>query len=73
MARPQKHPLRALTEEEQEWLERLSRAQSQPSDQGARAKELLAVAAGQTCTDAAHAAGRRSGDAVAQLVARFVL
>ena len=71
MARPQKHPLRELTEEERGWLERLRRAPSQPADQVARARELLAVAAGQTFTAAARAAGRRSGDAVAHLVVRF--
>jgi transposase len=37
----------------------------------ARAKALLAVADGASFTDAAHIAGRRSGDAVAHLVARF--
>jgi len=37
----------------------------------ARAKELLAVANGVSYEAAAHAAGRRSGDAVAHLVARF--
>lgn len=37
----------------------------------ARAKALLAVAAGQTFTEAARTAGRRSGDGVALLVARF--
>jgi transposase len=50
---------------------RISRAQNEPAAQVAHAKALLAVAAGQRFTDAAHAAGRRSGDAVAQLVARF--
>jgi transposase len=35
------------------------------------AKALLAVAEGQSFTAAAKAAGRRSGDAVAQLIARF--
>jgi hypothetical protein len=37
----------------------------------ARAKALLAVADGHSFTDAAHLAGRRSGDGVALLVARF--
>jgi transposase len=37
----------------------------------ARAKALLAVADGHRFTEAARAAGRRSGDAVAHLVARF--
>ena len=36
-----------------------------------RAKVLLAVAEGLSFTAAAHAAGRRSGDGVAKLVARF--
>jgi transposase len=36
-----------------------------------RAKALLAVAEGQSYTEAAQAAGRRSGDAVSQLVSRF--
>jgi hypothetical protein len=37
----------------------------------ARAKAVLAVAEGQSFTEAARTAGRRSGDAVAQVVARF--
>ena len=37
----------------------------------ARAKALLAVANGQSFVEAARVAGRRSGDAVAQLVSRF--
>ena len=37
----------------------------------ARARALLAVDEGQRFTDAARSAGRRSGDAVAQLVSRF--
>lgn len=35
------------------------------------AKEVLAVADGHTFTDAAKLAGRKSGDAVAHLIARF--
>lgn len=71
MPRPQKDPLRPLTTEEHTALERLSRAQSEPALCVARAKALLAVAAGQPFTDAARAAGRKSGDAVAHLVAQF--
>jgi transposase len=52
-------------------LERLGRAQTAPAALVARAKALLAVAAGQSFTDAAHAAGRKSGDAIAHLVTRF--
>jgi len=71
MPRPQKEPLRPLTADEGVALERLSRAQAEPAALVARAKAVLAVAAGQSFTDAARAAGRTSGDAVAHLVARF--
>jgi transposase len=71
MPRPQKDPLRLLTTEEQTALERLSRAQTETAALVARAKALLAVAAGQPYTDAARAAGRTSGDAVAHLVTQF--
>src|SRR4051794_41825975 len=71
MPRPQKAPLRALTPAERAHLEQLNRSQTQPAARVARAKALLAVAAGHRFTTAAHAAGRRSGDGVAQLVARF--
>jgi transposase len=71
MSRRQKEPLRPLTPEEYRQLEHLARTQSAPAGQVAHAKGLLAVAAGQPYQDAARAAGRRSGDAVAQVVARF--
>jgi transposase len=71
MSRRRKDPLRLLTEEERTCLEQLSRARSAPASHLARAKALLAVADGQTYDAAAIAAGRRSGDAVAHLVARF--
>lgn len=71
MARQRKDPLRPLTDHERSWLERVSRATSEPTSHVARAKAVLAVADGQTYQAAAHAAGRRSNDAVALLVARF--
>jgi transposase len=71
MPRRQKEPLRPLTVAEHAYLLHVSRAQSEPAAHVAHAKALLAVAAGQRFTDAARAAGRRSGDAVAQLVSRF--
>jgi hypothetical protein len=67
----QKEPLRALTAAERNALEQLARASSERADRVARAKTLLAVADGQRFTEAARVAGRRSGDAVAKLVARF--
>jgi transposase len=71
MPRPQKEPLRPLAPDERAHLEQLSRSHSEPAARVARAKALLAVAVGHSFTAAAHLAGRRSGDAVAQLVARF--
>jgi transposase len=71
MPRRQKEPLRPLTSAEHVQLEHISRSQSAPAAEVAHAKALLAVAKGHRFTDAARAAGRRSGDAVAQLVVRF--
>jgi transposase len=71
MARRQVDPVRPLSAEERTALERVARAQAERADRVARAKALLAVADGATYTAAAAAAGRRSGDGVAQLVGRF--
>jgi transposase len=71
MSRRQKDPLRALTDEERTDLARLSRSQSAPAAQVARATALLAVAGGQSYLAAARVAGRRHGETVARWVARF--
>jgi len=71
MSRCQKEPLRLLSTPERTQLARLSRAHAEPAAVVARARAVLAVADGQTFTAAARMAGRRSGDAVAQVVARF--
>jgi transposase len=71
MTRRQKHPLRDLSVEERQELERTARATSESAARVARAKALLAVAQGQSYTAAAKACGRRSGDSVGQLVERF--
>jgi transposase len=67
----QKDPLRALSEDEVSVLRHLSRSSRELAVVVARAKAVLAVAAGATYTAAAQAAGRRAGDAVGRLVARF--
>jgi hypothetical protein len=67
----QKDPLRALSADERQALGRLSRSGRESAAVVARAKALLAVADGASYTEAAGAAGRRSGDAVGRLVARF--
>ena len=60
MTRRQKDPLRPLTSTEQSPLDKLMRAPSASVAQVARAKVLLAVAAGGSYQRAACTAGRRS-------------
>lgn len=71
MSRRRKDPLRTLTDDERQELTRLSRSHCAPATRVARAVMLLAVADGSDYQQAARAAGRKSGDAVSQLVARF--
>jgi transposase len=71
MSRRRKDPLRPLTGEEREVLQQIARAGSEPASHVARAKMLLAVAAGKTYQAAAEAAGRKSNDSVSHLVRRF--
>jgi transposase len=71
MPRPQTTPLRPLTPHERTTLLQVARSSAERADRVSRAKALLAVADGATFVAAARAAGRRSGDGVAQLVARF--
>ena len=71
MSRRKTDPLRPLTDDESAALAQLSRSQAAPAAQVARARILLAVARGDDYQQAARAAGRRSGDAVSHLVARF--
>src|SRR5215212_1729308 len=71
MSRRRKDPLRSLTGDEHQELTHLSRSRTAPAVRVARAVILLAVADGSDYQQAARAAGRRSGDAVSHLVARF--
>ena len=48
MSRRQQEPLRALRGEEQAWLSRLTRSTEEPANHVLRAKQLLAVSAGQS-------------------------
>ena len=72
MTRRQKEPLRQLEEKELEYMEELSRARSAPIDQVFRAKILLGVSRGMGYEEAARSVGRKSGDAVSQLVSRLI-
>lgn len=71
MSRKQQHPLRARTDEARLWLQKIVRSKRAPASHVPRAKQLLVVAAGPSDTGAAPSSGRQSGDAVAQLGARF--
>lgn len=71
MTRRQHEALHPLTPDEHEQLARIRRSRPAPAARVARATALLAVADGASFTAAARAGGRRSGDAVGQLVARF--
>ena len=71
MSRQPKNPLRPLFPEERVQLQQLSRSQAASASHVTRAKVLLAVDEGLSYSAAARQVGRASGDAVAQLVARF--
>jgi len=71
MSRRKKELLRPLTEEERTWLERISRSLSEPTSHVARAKQILSVTNGCDYQEAALLSGRKSGDAVSNLVKRF--
>ena len=71
MPRAQKDPLRRLTTAERRELGRLRRSLTAPAAEVTRAALILLVNDGHSYQDAARAVGRKSGDAVAHLVARF--
>lgn len=70
MGRPPKNPL-LLKEDERIELERISRSHTDSFEHVARAKALLAVSQGHTYQEAAFLSGRKSDQAVSQLVSRF--
>ena len=71
MTRRRKDPLRTLTNEERDVLEQISLSYSEPASHVARSKIILAVADGKTYAEAAQAAGRKSRQAVPELISRF--
>ena len=71
MSRRKKDPLRPLSAEERDSLTQMSRSRAAAAAEVARARILLGVADGCDSQEAARAVGRRSGDAVSALVARF--
>src|SRR5256885_5779066 len=71
MAQPQKHPLRALSEQEERELRRIVKASSERIDVARRARALLAVATKQSFPQAASVAGFAEARSVSELVERF--
>ena len=71
MTRRRKDPLRTLTNEERDMLGQISRSYSEPASHVARSKIILAVADGKTYAEAAQVAGRKSRQAVSELVSRY--
>jgi transposase len=71
MSRRKKSPLRPLSAEERTALARSSRSQAAPAAEVTRARILLAVAGGSGYQQAAASVGRKCGDPVSALVARF--
>jgi len=71
VSRRKTDPICTLTEEERNWLERISRSQVETASHVARAKQILAVAEGHNYTEAAQKSGRKSGDVVSHLVSPF--
>lgn len=71
VGRPPKNQLRFLKKQERIELERISRSHTESFEHVARAKALLAVSKGHTYREAALLSGRKSDQAVSQLVLRF--
>ena len=71
MSRRPNHPLRSLTDTERDALGAISRSRSEPAEHVTRAKALLELASGASFSEAARRVGRKTGDAIGHLVARF--
>ena len=71
MGRHQKRPMRGPTEAEKAELIRVSTSEVERVERMRRARALLAVAEGQSFTEAARAARMRSSSGVAAIVQRF--
>jgi hypothetical protein len=71
MSRSASEPLRQLAEEEQQELQRVSRASSETRIRHQRAIALLAVSAGKSLSEAARLAGWKGHDPVTKVTRRF--
>lgn len=71
MSRCRTNPLRRFSPDEEQELTRVSHSSSSPAEWVRRATVLLLVQAGHDYLSAARQVGRRNGDGVSALVARF--
>lgn len=71
MSRSVSEPLRSLTEEERKELQRVSRASSERRIRHQRAVAVLAVAQGNSLSEAARLVGWKSHDPVTKVTRRF--
>lgn len=71
MSKRQKDPLRELTQQEEQVLQKLAKSTSERIDVVKRANALLSVRAGTSYTEAALVAGYKSNDTISRVVSRF--
>jgi transposase len=71
MSRSASEPLRPLTDEERKELQRVSRASSESRIRHQRAVALLAVAQGNSLSEAAHLVGWKNHEPVTKVTRRF--
>jgi transposase len=71
MSKIQKAPLRELTLQEEQALQKLAKSTSERLDVVKRANALLSVRAGKSYTETAQGAGYKSNDTISHLVSRF--
>jgi transposase len=71
MSKMQKDPLRELTLQEEQALQKFAKSTSERMDVVKRAHALLSVGAGKSYTEAAEVAGYKSNDTISRLVSRF--
>jgi transposase len=71
MSKRKKDPLRTLTQQEEQVVQKLAKSSSERVDVVKRANALFAVSIGTSYAEAAKQAGYRSNDTVSRLVSRF--
>ena len=71
MSKMQKDPLRELTQQEEQALQKFAKSTSERMDVIKRVNALLSVRAGKSYTEAATVAGYKSTDTISRSASRF--